>query len=310
MDVLRGFGASRAERPTVVTIGKFVIVHTGHAALLERVRDEAKRLDAAAAVVTFDRDPLETLRPEQAPCRLATVEQRLEQFEACGMDVVLLLEFTEDVAALEPEVFVQRTLVHTLRSRKAIVGEDFRFGHRRRGDIPLLQALGAEHGFEVEALRLRERDGAKISSTDVRRLVHDGRVDEAAALMGHPFRLAGRVVMGAQRGGALLGFPTVNLAVDARACLPAFGVYAGWWLWRATRFAGVINVGMTPTFKDVEAPKVEIHVLDFDTDVYGEQGEIEFTARLREERDFGDDLDALVRQIEADAQVARKALLG
>lgn len=308
VQILRGIDARPASaRPTVATTGKFSVVHLGHRALLERLHREAHELGVAPAVVTFDRHPLEIIAPERAPsCALASVEQRLEQLDEVGIQVVLLLEFTHEVASVEPEAFVERALVQTLRVRKVIEGSDHRFGHEHRGDMALMAQLGTKYGFDVETIGLVRADGEEISSTAIRRLVDDGRVEEAARLMGRPFRLQGRVVEGVRRGRTI-GFPTANLEPAPHACVPALGVYAGWWRWSGKRFAGVINHGMRPTFADVLAPKIEIHLFDFEGDLYGETGEIEFEARLRDELKF-ESVDALVAQIRRDADAARRLL--
>lgn len=308
MDVLYGLDArTDGQPPAAVTVGKFTVVHRGHRALLERTAAAARAIGGVATVVTFDREPLETLAPDRAPaCRLATLDQRLEMFEEAGVELVLVLEFTDEIAGLSPQDFVKRVLVDTLHARAVVVGADFRFGHGRAGDIPRLEELGAQYGFRIEAVRLVGTDGDKVSSSTIRELVTSGRVEDAAEVWGRAFRLAGVVVEGAKRGKTI-GFPTANLRPAERACLPAFGVYAGWWRCDGRRLPGVINVGMTPTFTDVKAPKVEIHVFDFDGDLYGRDAEIEFSARLREERTFAS-IEALVAQIRSDARAARDML--
>lgn len=306
MEILRGIDGPAASRPCVVTIGKFTVVHLGHRTLLDRVAKEAARLDAASAVVTFDRHPAETLAPERVPCLLATLDQRLAQFEEVGVEVVQLLEFTRELAHLEPEAFVEATIVRALGSRKVIVGEDFRFGHNRRGDIALLSKLGHEHGFGVEALPLVDHEGSEVSSTAIRELVAEGAVEDAAALMGRNFRLSGTVVGGDERGREL-GFPTANLETDPRACLPGRGVYAGWWVWGGRRLPGAVNVGVRPTFGEGMATRVEIYVLNFDGDLYGERGEIEFHSRLRDELRFAS-ASQLIDQMTRDVAEARSRL--
>lgn len=308
MKVLRGIDAGHAwSAPTVVTVGKFLVVHRGHRVLLERVLAAARELSATPAVVTFDRHPLETIAPERAPhCVLASLDQRLSQLEDVGVEVVLLLEFTKDVAALEPEDFVRITLVEGLCATKVVVGEEHRFGHKHRGDVGLLRRLGTEHGFEVETVAPVHVDGEEVSSTAIRTLIAEGNVSEAARLTGAPYRIEGVVVEGKRRGRTI-GFPTANLLPDPRLCYPAEGVYAGWWVSARGRLPGAINVGRSPTFGDVPEPKIEIHILDFDDDLYGERGEVEFTRWLRPDKRF-DSVDALVTQIGRDAAEAREIL--
>lgn len=310
MEVLRGkVGRSgpSAEAPAVVTIGTFDAVHRGHQALFRRVVEEARRLEASPAVLTFDRHPIEVLAPEKAPCRLTTLDQRLALLEELGIERTLVLAFTRELASLEPEAFVEEVLVGWLGVRKVIVGADFRFGRARRGDVELLRELGAREGFEAEACELVEGEDGPVSSTVVRRLVGDGRIEAAAELLGRPFRLAGTVVHGAGRGGADLGFPTANLELHPLACLPGLGVYAGWWLWEGRRVPGAVNVGVRPTFTPDPEPVVEIHLLDFSEDLYGASGEIEFHSRLRDEVRFSS-VEELIEQMREDVEEARRRL--
>lgn len=306
MKVVRGIGAA-PEGASVCTIGTFDAVHRGHRALFARVVSEAERLGATPTVLTFDRHPLEVLRPREAPCRLGTLDQRLARFEAEGIDRAVVLDFTPELAGLSPDAFVDRVLVDGLRVRKVIVGSDFRFGHRRAGDVAMLRHLGEARGFEAEEMELVCDAGSRISSSEIRGLVGAGRVEEASELLGRAYRVAGSVVRGAGRGGRLLGFPTANLAPDPRACLPGQGVYAGWWCWSGRRLPGAINVGVRPTFTPDPEPVIEIHILDFSEELYGERGEIEFTCRLRDELRF-DSPEALVEQMRRDVDDARSVL--
>ena len=295
-------------RPTVVTIGMFDGVHRGHAVLFEKVVADARALDAAAAIVTFDPHPAEVVAPERAPCVLTTVDQRLALFEERGIDITVVLQFDKELSNHTPAEFVKAALVDVLHVKKVIVGEDFRFGHNRAGDVATLTELGGELGFEAEAIGLVGGPDGKVGSSEIRRLIADGEVERAADLLGHSYKLAGEVVHGDHRGRQL-GFPTANMSPHPRACLPRLGVYAGWWVWAGKRLPGVINVGVRPTFKDSDPPLTEIHVLDFEGDLYGQHGEVEFTAFLRPEEKF-DGIDALVAQIRDDADRAREVLTG
>ncbi len=307
MEILWGAEARASEPlPTVVTVGMFDGVHRGHAALFERVRTDAAALGARAAVVTFDPHPLAVLAPDKAPCVLTTLDQRLRLFEQAGFEIALVLRFDHELAALDPEAFTRAALVDDLHVRKVIVGSDFRFGHKRAGDVQTLSELGKSFGFEAEAITLIG-DGARsrISSTDIRRLIADGKVEEAAELLGHSYRLAGTVVPGQGIGRQLHGLPTANLDPFPGACLPGIGVYAGRWVWRGKSRPGVINVGRErgPDMAPAPGTVVEIHVFDFDEDVIGEQGEIEFGAFLRPEMRFKS-TEELVEQIHRDAERA------
>lgn len=289
----------------MVTVGKFTILHRGHRLLLSRLVHEARLARAVPSVVTFDRHPLEILNPARAPgCVLATLEQRLSQFADAGVGRVLVLGFTTRLARLSAEDFADLALVRTLHAKLAVVGPDFRFGRDRRGDADLLRRCG----IEVCRAALVEDGHGQVSSTRIGELIRAGEVAGAAALAGGGYRLAGEVVHGAGRGRSL-GFATANLRVHPKACLPAFGIYAGWWCWRGRRLPGAISVGMTPQFDDVPAPKVEVHVLGFDQPLYGESGEIEFVARLRGEQRFPD-LGALTAQIGRDVAQVSSFLTG
>ena len=307
MEILRGAKEHPSDdRPSVVTVGMFDGVHRGHRMLFDRVFEEAKRLQARSAVVTFDPHPLEVLAPDKAPCILTTLEQRLALFEEAGFDVALVLPFNRELAALTPIEFAREALVEELHVCKVLVGEDFRFGHDRAGNVATLADIGHAEGFECEAVGLLEGDEGKISSSDVRLLLREGHVEAAASLLGRGYRLAGEVMHGDERGRAL-GFPTANLKPHPRACLPGLGVYAGWWCWDGKRLPAAINVGVRPTFKTDDAPLCEAYVLDFDQDLYGERGEVEFTAFLRPEAKF-ESVDALIEQMHADVVFARTVL--
>ena len=308
MEILWGGDARPSEpQPTVVTVGMFDGVHRGHAALFSRVCGDAEALGARAAVVTFDPHPLEVLAPDKAPCVLTTLDQRLGLFEWAGLDITLVLPFNDELARLSPAAFTEVMLVQDLHVRKIVVGEDFRFGHGRAGDVNMLRELGKSFGFEAEAIGLLGDGSEKISSSDIRRLIAEGKIEQARALLGHGYRLAGRVVAGQGLGQKLHGLRTANLDPHPRACLPGHGVYAGRWTWRGESRPGVINVGRErgPDIDPTARPVVEIHVFDFDKDILGEQGEIEFTAFLRPEMRFGG-ADELVAQIREDADRARK----
>lgn len=307
MEVLIGTDAATTDtRPTVATVGMFDGVHLGHRVLFDRVLAEAKRRGARAGVVTFDPHPLDVLAPDKAPCMLTTVEQRLALFEEAGFDVALVLPFNRELAALSPREFAREALVEELHVCKILVGEDFRFGHDRAGDVGTLRDIGRRDGFEAEAVGLVEGDEGKISSSDVRLLLRRGYVDAVTTLLGRPYRLAGTVVEGDKRGRGL-GFPTANIAPHPRACLPALGVYAGWWRWDGRRLPAAINVGVRPTFKEHDPPLCEVYVLDFSGDLYGQSGEVEFVAYLRPEERF-DSVEALVEQMGRDVDQTRARL--
>lgn len=293
-------------KPTAVTIGVFDGVHKGHQMLIRRVVELARQTGATPGVVTFDRHPLEVVAPGKEPAMISTVDQRAEVLGGLGIEFVLVLTFDEDLRRLEPHEFVRDILVDGLGVTHVVVGSNFRFGYNHAGTVATLHELGSIEGFGVDIFSLLGGEDA-ISSTLIRRQIAGGEVEVVAEELGRPFRLEGEVVTGAGRGKGL-GIPTANLQISARMALPKIGVYAGWLTIDGTPHAAVVNVGLNPTFEDRTDPVVEVHVLDYDADLYGKTVAIEFTHRLRDEMKF-DGPDPLVEQIRADIAQAR-ALLG
>ncbi len=297
---------------TVVTIGVYDGVHLGHQALIGRVRRMAQELGAASAVVTFDRHPATVVRPDSAPRLLTGLDQRLELLAAQGVDYALVLNFDEHRAAESAQDFVREVLVDCLGARAVVVGHDFHFGHRRGGNVALLQEMGADLGFDVLGINL-VGDGpapAAVSSTRIRQAVAAGDVVEAARLLGRPYEVRGVVVRGDARGRDL-GFPTANVAVADEILLPADGIYAGWYERPDGQVhAAAISVGRRPTFHpDARRSVLEAYLIDFDGDLYGDPARVRFTARVREEVKF-DSVEALVGQMERDVDAARTLLGG
>ena len=294
--------------PTVVTVGMFDGVHRGHQALLRRVVAEAAARDAQPAAVTFDRHPFEVLRPAEVPPLLGTVAERAELLGAAGMGLVLVLAFTPELSQVTAEDFAERVLFGALAARAVVVGENFRFGNRAKGDLALLATLGAERGVEAVGVALHaDEDGEVVSSTRVRAELASGDVQAAAESLGRPYAVSGRVVHGDGRGRALLGVPTANLEVGERIALPAFGIYAG----RLSVDGGAplpaaVNVGVSPQFPG-GAARVEAHLLDFDGDLYGRHAVVSFEHRLRGEQVFPS-LDQLAAQMRRDILEARRLL--
>lgn len=272
--------------PCVVTLGNFDGVHLGHRAVLSRLVQEARSRQATAVAVTFDPHPLAVLMPARAPESVTSVEDRLALLSTTGLDAVLLLDFTRELAAQTPEEFVRTVFVEMLHATCVVVGEDARFGVRNSGNVETLRRLGAELGFEVVVLADVGTDG-RWSSTQVRAMLADGDVHAAATVLGRAHRVCGVVVHGDHRGREL-GFPTANLDHDAAGFVPADGVYAGW-LVRVglpkdapdRRLPAAISIGTNPTF-DGLSRRVEAYVLDRDDlDLYDERVALDFVARLR-----------------------------
>ena len=300
---------------SAVTIGAYDGVHLGHRALLAELGAKGREGGLTIVVVTFDRHPATVVRPDSAPAQLCDLDQKLELLASAGVDRTVVLTFTMDRANEAAEDFVSSVLVDGLDSRLVVVGEDFHFGHGRKGNVALLAELGSTAGFVVDGVTLSTdpasagHGGEAISSTRIRSLVTAGQVESAAVMLGRPHQVRGPVVDGDHRGGAELGFPTANVEVPAGICLPAAGIYAGWYerpdgsVWEAA-----ISVGRRPTFYGDDGDLlVEAFLLDFTGDLYGEEAKVSFVARLRDEQAF-DSVDALVEQMGRDVASTRQRL--
>lgn len=303
------------DRRSVVTIGAYDGVHLGHRAVIADVRRLADEHGLQSAVVTFDRHPAEIVRPESAPKLLTDLDQKLELLASTGVDVTVVIHFDEARATETAEDFVTEIIVGALASKIVVVGEDFHFGEGRRGNVALLRSMGRELDFGVEGLALfgdelaDGRDGGpKISSTRIRELLRDGRIAEAEALLGRPYEVRGPVVHGDARGRTL-GFPTANVAVPTEICLPADGIYAGWYFRPdGVALPAALNLGRRPTFYAAQPYSLlEAFVIDWAGDLYDEPARVRFVERLRAEMKF-DSIDALVTQMHADVERARTLL--
>jgi len=307
------FSSDWSDDRSVITIGVYDGVHRGHRAVISQVRDRAAKLGAKTVVVTFDRHPASVVRPESAPPLLTNIEQKLELLSGTGVDATMVVPFDEDQSHETPVHFVERVLVDALRAKVVIVGEDFRFGHMRQGNVTLLREMGERHDFSVEPLALVPRtDGIDepVSSTAIRRALAGGEIDTATRMLGAFYEVRGRVVDGDKRGRTI-GFPTANVEVPRQMCLPSDGVYAG--LYRRANgdeHMCAINLGRRPTFyRNADHALLEAYLLDFDGDLYGEEAAVKFVAFLRSERRF-DSVDDLRRQLLLDIEHARSAVVG
>ena len=292
-------------QPTALTLGIFDGVHRGHQALMARLIESAKRTDLAPGVVTLHPHPRQVITPAVQISYITSLEDRLDLLHGLGLPCVVPVTFTSELAQTDAADFVG-LLVEHLQMRHLVIGPDFALGRCRGGDPETLRALGRELRFTVEVIELLEEAEGKISSTDIRRALSTGAIDQVNALLGRRFSLHGPVIYGVQRGRTI-GFPTANIAVGADRALPAVGVYA-----TIARVAGaplpsVTNIGVRPTFNDDAALSIECHVFDFDGDLYKRDLRIEFAARLRGERKF-DGADALVAQMKRDSAAARAVL--
>jgi riboflavin kinase/FMN adenylyltransferase len=291
----------------VVTIGNFDGVHLGHQAILARVCKRAQELEGQAVGITFEPHPLKVLRPQLNLPLLTTPTQKLELLTAAGLEAVVVLPFNPEFAGLTARDFVTQYFCERLRVREVVVGHDYCFGRGREGNIDLLKEMGRAHGFTVQVVWAVEVDGAVVSSSLIRALLRLGKVAEANHLLGRPYGVAGQVIPGKGRGAKLLKVPTANIRPE-NELLPASGIYAVWVRRGPETLPGVANIGTSPTFENGEL-SLEVHLLNFDGNLYGENLEVGFVARLREERRFPS-IDALAAQIRNDITAARQILGG
>jgi riboflavin kinase/FMN adenylyltransferase len=289
-------------RQPVLALGNFDGMHRGHLKIIERVRRGAEERGSTAVAMTFDPHPSKIVRPDKAPQLLMTHQQKLEALARGGMHGVAIVRFTPELAQWDPETFVRSVLVEWLHVAEVWVGANFLFGHDRSGNFSLLRSLGARYGFRAEKIDPVRYKDFVVSSTRVRRLIAEGRVDEAGALLGHYYALDGTVVQGQKRGREL-GFPTANLCPENELVPPA-GVYATTANIDGMAYPAITNIGTRPTFETGEESIIETHVLDFTREMYGGKLRLGFVQRLRDEKKF-DGVDALKAQIEADRARAR-----
>jgi riboflavin kinase/FMN adenylyltransferase len=286
----------------VLALGNFDGVHRGHRKILDRLHRVAGERGATSVVMTFDPHPPRVVRPDKAPSLLMTKAQKLEAIAQAGVQGAAIVRFTHELSQWDPEMFVRTVLVDWLHVSEVWVGANFLFGHDRTGNFSMLRELGARHGFKAEKIDPVRYKDFVVSSTRVRRLVSEGRMDEAGALLGHEYYLDGTVMRGDQRGRTL-GFPTANLCTD-NELMPPHGVYATTARVGEIVFASITNIGTRPTVDQSGRTVIETHVFDLDKDLYGSTVRVGFVQRLRDERAF-ESLDLLRAQIDADCRRAR-----
>jgi riboflavin kinase / FMN adenylyltransferase len=287
----------------VLALGNFDGLHRGHLKIIERVKRGAAERGGTPMAMTFDPHPPRVVRPDKAPPLLMTKAQKIDALRQAGVAAVAVVRFTREMSHWDPETFVRTVLVEWLRVSEVWVGANFLFGHERSGNFSLLRMLGQRYGFRAEKIDPVRYKDFVVSSTRIRRLVAEGRMDEAGALLGHSYYVDGDVVEGRRRGREI-GFPTANLHT-LNELIPPHGVYATTMTVNGVVHAAVTNIGTNPTFGDLREAAIETHILNYSGDLYGRQVRLGFVQRLRDERTFTD-VDALKAQIDADVRRAER----
>jgi riboflavin kinase/FMN adenylyltransferase len=301
MKIFHGTDNAGITRGTVLTLGVFDGLHLGHQQIMQTVVESAAATDSVPTVITFDPHPRAVLHPENAPPLLQTLDQRLANFEVLGIKQTIVIRFDKEFAGIDAETFLRDIVHERLQARAVFLGRGFFFGKNRGGNIELLREMSRRLGFaadEVDEVRLR---GTRISSSKIRQLLADGKVNLARRMLGRPYGVEGQIIHGLQRGRTI-GFPTANLHPHNRV-IPRFGVYATATLIDGRWRRSITNVGIRPTFDDDQNPSIESYVFDFDGDLYGDVLRVRFLHRLRDERKFNG-IDELKAQIERDTQRA------
>ncbi|MBA2495145.1 MAG: bifunctional riboflavin kinase/FAD synthetase [Acidobacteria bacterium] len=302
MKIFHGTENANISRPTVLTLGVFDGLHLGHQRIMQTVVKRAEAVNAVPTVITFDPHPRAVLHPASAPPLLQTLDQRLAAFEVLGIEQMIVIRFNREFANQKAETFLREIVHERLQAKEVYLGKGFAFGKNRGGNIELLRKMSAELGFfadEVEEVTLR---GQRISSSKIRQLLADGKVNLARRMLGRPYGVEGQIVRGDQRGRTI-GFPTANLHPHNRV-IPKFGVYATANLIDGKWRRSITNVGVRPTFTANREPSIESYIFDFDGDLYGDVLRVRFLHRLRDERKFND-IEELKAQIVKDTHRAR-----
>ena len=306
MKVFKDIGEITPEyQSSVITIGNFDGIHLAHQEILQRVVQEARERRVRSVVITFDPHPQRVLHPERQPFYLlTTLDEKVKLIESLGLDAVLLIAFTQVFSAMTAEAFVREILWDKLRIQKVFIGHDYAFGNRKQGNEDFLRSMGGMLGFEVESINTFTVNDTTVSSTNTRGAILDGDVGKAALLLGRPYSLSGTVIRGYQRGREI-GIPTANIE-PGKELLPANGVYAVVVDLEGVRHAGVLNVGFNPTFSN-EKLSVEVHIMNFDGDLYGKHLTVSFIERIRSEMKF-ESPQKLAEQILRDKAKAEEIL--
>jgi riboflavin kinase / FMN adenylyltransferase len=291
-------------RESVVTIGVFDGVHRGHQAIISQCVADARKRRVPSVALTFERNPREVVCGE-SPCVITAPHRKLEVLESLGLDYTISVRFSRSFASLTPGEFCEKILAGHLGAKQVCVGENFHFGRGGAGDVHTLAAEGKRLGFKVDVVPLVAIELGQLSSTLIRGLIVEGRVHDVLAGLGRPYTVTGKVVAGHSRGKRL-GFPTANLSLERDFCVPPEGVYAGKAILGTRKYMCAINIGTNPTFHDNEVA-LEVFLIDFEGNIYGEALEIEFHHRLREEIAF-DGEEQLVQQMKKDVRKTKSLL--
>lgn len=294
---------------SVVTIGNFDGVHIGHQALFHEVIERAAAISGTSVAITFEPHPARVLTQNDHPSLITLHEQKVELVGSSGIDKLVVIPFTHQFASMSARDFVKDLLVGRIGMKAIVVGRDYTFGRQREGNLALLKALADEFKFDISVIdwiSLPGEGGGRISSTRIRKLVTEGRLEEARKILGRHYQIWGRVIEGRNRGGRLLGFPTANIQLSGELC-PKTGIYAVTVQHRERLYPGVANIGFSPTFDD-HIFTVEVHILDFEENIYGQELRVNFVARIRDEKKFAS-IPELASQIKNDVMEARAVLL-
>jgi riboflavin kinase/FMN adenylyltransferase len=305
VDLIRGIHNIKSSHyGCALTIGKFDGVHKGHQAVLSKLVEKAKALGVPSAVMVFEPQPEEVFSPANAPARLSRLRDKYAALKALGIDRLLCINFSKAFASQSPQAFVHDLLVLKLGVKFLVVGDDFRFGHKRTGDFNYLQQAAKQYHFDVVSTQSFRLDNCRISSTAVRDALSSGDFDKASAMIGAPYRISGKVIHG-EKNGRTIGFPTANILLR-RHKTPLHGVFAVKVIIDDEVFGGVANLGSRPTL-DGQRLLLETHIFDFAGDLYGKRLQIEFIDKLRDEAKF-DGFAQLKQQIKNDAEHAKRSL--
>ena len=301
---------TRPFKAAVIAIGNFDGVHIGHQALFHEVIEKADAINGTSIAMTFEPHPIRVLKKNSKPPLITLYEQKTELIERAGIDVLICVPFTLEFASLSAEAFIKDLLVAKIGMRAIIVGEDYTFGKNREGDLQVLESYADQMGYEVivaDWIKAAQKFSDRISSTRIRELVMAGEVEPARKMLGRHYQIRGVVVKGRDRGGKLLGIPTANIKLQDELC-PKTGIYAVTVEYKNRLYKGVANIGYSPTFDDNEFT-VEVHILDFANNIYGEKIRINFIQRIRNEKKFAN-ISELKEQIKQDIKTGQDILAG